>query len=694
MPRIPDVTDLGQRRVPRSATGVVRNRAGEIFGRALEEVGDTVQRAQDQRRERERNAEDRLQLAQAKRDVLMADSEISSTLNEDGDYATFDKRYSEHMAKARESAATRIQNKESRELFLVDTDMTVSRGRESVRRVAWDKEVREGRRQTGVDVDAMLDGALRSPDSRIRAEFLSAIGERVDAVGVDGKRYFTAAEAEELKQTTGARYAVGWLESLPLKDQVSALEKVHGTAAAMLPEPERSQRLSHAKERLQIEEDRTQREAEMSRRIAMAESREALRDSEADAFAARAVGMTDAALPPRAMYLAAYGNDGAERYDRVARRFSVYDAVSTAVELPPDQATKMLSEYKPVAQLGAADAAEVQRAAISLYQQQRKALETDPAAGIIARDAQTRDLYTEAANGDAGAAVQYVARVRSRAAAMGLAPRILPKAATERLALELTFDPDKPGKRTETLQALREQWGRHYPQVIREIAPKLEGDARIVAAMRPQAAKVYDSVVAQGGSKVIGLLDTDKKRDVQKYARQALGPFIETVISNPDAEARINEHIEAVQLLAASMVNRGVPPGDAAERAADMVVRERYQFRDSLRVPVGLDADRIASGAEAIKASIRPADLAVKSRPTATMDQSQNDLAALIRKEGAWFTLGDETGAELRVPVNGRMLPVTLSTGKPVRRTWGELREFREAAESRGQNPPIGVLFN
>lgn len=694
MARIPDIGDMGQRRLPRAAGGVVRNRAGEIFGGALQEVGDTVQRAQDQRRERQRNADDRLQTAQAKRDVLMADSEISSTLNEDGDYATFDKRYSEHMAKARESAAARIQNKESRELFLIDTDMTVSRGRESVRRVAWDKEVREGRRQTGVDVDAMLDGALRSPDTRIRAEFLSAIGERVDAVGEDGKRYFTAAEAEELKQATGARYAVGWLESLPLKEQVAALEKVHGTATAMLPEPERTQRLAHAKERLRIEEDRIERERKMDQRIAQAEAREALRDSEADAFAARAVGMTDAALPSRSLYVAAYGDKGAERYDRVARRFSVYDAVSTAVELPRDQAAKMLAEYRPVEQIGAADAAEVQRAAISLYTQQRKALEADPAAGIIARDQQTRDLYTEAANGDAGAAVQYVARVRSRAAAMGLAPRILPKAATDRLALELTFNPEKPGKRTETLQALREQWGRHYPQVIREIAPKLEGDARIVAAMRPDAAKVYDSVVAQGAGKVIGLLDTDTKRKVQDASRQALEPFVETVISSPDAEARISEHIEAVQLLAASMVNRGVDPGDAAERAADMIVRERYQFRDSLRVPVGIDADQIQIGAETIKAAIRPADLAVRARPTATMEQTQNDLAALIRKEGAWFTLGDETGAELRVPVNGRMLPVMLSTGKPLRRTWGELSELREATESREQNPPIGGLFN
>lgn len=698
MARIPDISDLGGRRNPRSASGVVRNRAGEIFGRALEDFGDTVARAQDRSRARKQDADDRLQLAQAKRDVLLADTEISATLSQDGDYSTYDKRYSEHMSKARVAAAERIQNKESRELFLIDTDMTVARGRESVRRAAWNQEVKEGRRQTEQDVDSLLDGALRSPDPRIRAEFLTAVSARVDAVAEGdaenpGKGYLSNAEAADLKRITGSKYAIGWLESLPLREQVGALEKVHGTPTALLPEPERSQRLSHAKERLRIEEDRARREREMDARLRAAEARETLHEAEADAFAARANGIADAALPARTLYVAAYGDEGAARYERSSKRFSVYDAVSTAVELPRAEAAKMLAEYRPATQMGAADAADVQRAAVTLYQQQRKALETDPAAGIIARDPVARSLYAEAANGDAGAAAQYVARVRSRAAAMELPAMILPRAAADRLAVELTFNPDKPARRAEAIQGLREQWGKNFPQVIREISPKLEGDARIVAEMRPEAAKVYDSVVAQGKSRVMGLLGDGVKREVQDASRKALEPFIDTMLSNPDAEARINEHVEAVQLLASSMVNRGADPGDAAEKAADMIVRERYEFRDSLRVPKDFDADQVESAAESIKASIRPQDLAVRTRPTATLEQTQNDLAALIRREGAWFTVGDESGVELRVPVAGRMLPVMLSSGRPLRRTWGELLAVKTTVADE-QDPPIGLLLN
>ena len=135
------------------------------------------------------------------------------------------------------------------------------------------------------------------------------------------------------------------LESLPLKDQVSALEKVHGTATAMLPEPERSQRLAHAKERLRIEEDRIARERMMDQRIAQAEAREALRDSEADAFAARAVGMTDAALPSRSLYVAAYGDKGADR-DRLIDEacYAVQDLRLWAVDNAPRPETRRVDK--------------------------------------------------------------------------------------------------------------------------------------------------------------------------------------------------------------------------------------------------------------------------------------------------------------------------------------------------------------
>lgn len=423
------------------------------------------------------------------------------------------------------------------------------------------------------------------------------------------------------------------------------------------------------------------RRREMDARAAMAERRDGLREAEADAFAAKAAGIK-AELPTRGAYIAAYGEEGGKRYEQASKLFSVYDVASAAAALPPEQGAAMIAQFRPTQQEGAAAQSEVQSAAAKLYVQQRKALEDDPAAGIMNRDPAIRDLFTQAANGDAAATTQYVSRVRAKAEAMGLPPVLLPKVSADSLAASLTFDPENPKRRTETLQALREQWGRHYPQIIREVAPKLEADARIVADMTPENAARYDAVIGEGRDKVMSLLDSKTKGIVQQEARKVTRPLLETLLSNGNAEAEFAEHLDAVQLMAASLVNRGADPTTAAERAFDMVIGSRYDFRGSMRIPKGIDADEVDTKSASVRMGINPANLAVKPLAFSTEEQAQEALADRIRKEGEWFTLADDTGVELRVPVEGRgLLPVVTKDGKRVRYTWSQLRAANTAPE-------------
>lgn len=427
------------------------------------------------------------------------------------------------------------------------------------------------------------------------------------------------------------------------------------------------------RERLRSAAESEIRRREMEARAAQADARDSLREAEADAFAAKASGI-DATLPSRGQYLAAYGEEGAKRYEQASRMFGVYDTVAAAVAMPAEEGRRLIESYKPTQQEGAAAAVDVQSSAAKLYAQQRAALEKDPATGIMARDPNVKSLFEQVANGNAAAVPQYVAAVRSQAKAMGVAPRLLPEISADSLATALTFNPEKPGDRSENIQAMRQQWGRYFPQVMREIAPKLEADARIVAEMAPEDAKRFDGVLAQGRDKVYGLLDSKAKGDVQKASRDALLPLMETLVSNPDAEARFGEHLDAVQLMAASLVNRGMNPNEAASRAFDMVIGKRYAFRDSMRIPTGIDPDQVASRADRVRMTIKPSDLAVQPMRFSTEEQAQEALASRIRKEGAWFTTSDDAGVELRVPVEGRgLLPVVTKDGKRVRMTWAEL---------------------
>lgn len=678
MARIPDVTDLGQRRVPRTAGGIVQDRSGQIIGQAIADTGETIMRAQDQRRD----ANTRLEMSKAKRDFLLAESEVSSELDQNPDWSSHSKTYSERMAKAREAAAAGISEGRAREEFMLDTDVSVARGLEGVKRRARDIEVQSGRRDALTDSEALLNGALNTSDERIRAEMLNALSARLDAVSDGdennpGTGYFRNGEVQSIKTKLVGQYAEGRLDALPLRERVAMLENYEGTPAALMGAPERIQRLSIEKERLRVEDERLAREAKMEARIAAAEAEVALRDAESDAFAAKASGVDGAALPPRSLYIRAYGPEGAKRYEQSARRFSVYDAVSTVVTLPPAEAKEILDRYAPTSQEGAAGRAAAQAEAEKLYERLRKELVDDPATGIMERDAEIRALYEAGRGGDAAASAQYAQRVRAKADAMALPPKLLPKQDEAYYTALLTFDPENPRRRVEALQSLSAQWGRYFPQVIREIGPKLESDARIVANMTPENARKYDAVLAQGKKKIDDQLTDDQKDRIKGSVRDQLQPFMESIMHTPDSESRINEHVEATQLLAMSLVNRGAEPAAAAKQAADMVVNERYQYRGSIRVPKGFDVDAIDRGADRLRREIKPETLAVAPSRFGTVEESRLDLATLIQKEGEWVTYldaeGREAGLELLVPIGGSMKPVITTDGKRMRRTWDEL---------------------
>jgi len=247
MARIPDIGDMGQRRLPRAAGGVVRNRAGEIFGGALQEAGDTVQRVQD----REREIEDRRQIAEAKRDVIVADSEVSGELAADGDFQTHEARYRKRMGEARAKASEKIQRGQARELFLLDTDVDVARGVEALRKQVAVKERGFRFQSLQNDIGTITDAALREPSEAKRSAYLQSLNQRIkveqDAGTID------AADADAMRREASAKYADAWLDSLPLKDQVRVLGSPDGTTAEFLPEPLRLQRYEQAKARYRTE---------------------------------------------------------------------------------------------------------------------------------------------------------------------------------------------------------------------------------------------------------------------------------------------------------------------------------------------------------------------------------------------------------------------------------------------------------
>jgi hypothetical protein len=418
------------------------------------------------------------------------------------------------------------------------------------------------------------------------------------------------------------------------------------------------------------------REAEA--RARQAELQQSLSNDLKDSFAARQAGLP-ANLPSKERFDAAFGAKSAEHYQNATASWGIFDVVAQAANENPADAQKTLAQLKPTEQSGAANATDRYQDGVKLWAQQRKQLEEDPAATLVARDPKLAALMQQATTPQG--AQKYLSAIQARESALGVEkPRLLPVAYADEMARSLAFDPEKPTQRIETLQSLQAAYGKAFPKIIEEIAPKLDGHARVLVNMLPEDAKRLDAAVAQGAKTINDLLPKNNQADITTYVDQNLSGLSRTLADNPDAESRIHEHREAAQLLAGSLVLRGASPREAAKMATDAVVNNRYTFTDTARIPLPYDSRRVLEGAQAklLDASRAPLSVAVGDRSDATA--AVKDIQEHVREKGYWITNEDETGLVLRIPHRRGMGEVYDAKGKRIEYTWDELLKTRPAS--------------
>ena len=530
-----------------------------------------------------------------------------------------------------------------------------------------------------------LDGLTRSTDAArtavdfrpqdfdtIAAEQLGAI----DAAGLPDDR------RQEARQAALERIAQSAVESRIRRDPYGmrkALgdEQTKDSAIRSLPYEARQQARNAAESEIR------RREAEA--RARQAEQRDMLRGDIEDAFAQRQMGLP-ASLPERSRFVAAYGAEGAARYQAASTRWGAFDAAGDAALLPPAEAAKRLETLKGTGgQEGAADRLQAYDLAVRLYGEQRRALEADPAGVLLRRDSALAAAL-QAGESDPAALAAYVSKMRGAQEALGLGEkaRILPAAYAEAVAQDLEPDPEKPGARAEKLGALAAQWGKAWPTVVREIAPKLEGAARVMVNMRPEAAVRLDAALSQDVQKAAAALPRGEAAAIDERIATELEPFANSLADNLDAESRIGEHASAAKALALSLRLRGIGAADAATQAVQAVVGDQYEFRGLARIPRAYDPDRVMDGAKAAQERALTEPLAILAMPNSDAAAAQRDLKYNVRTSGYWATNADGTGLVLRIPSTRGQGTVRRADGTPVQYTWEELATLET---TRGPGP-------
>lgn len=337
MPRIPDASQLGysasQTRTPR-----FQNRSGQIVADAAGRLAGTVGQVADVLQERE----DKFAYAQAKSSLLQADIEARRSLENDQDWSTYEKRYSEQMGKAREVASGLIRGNRDRALFDMDAKLDVERGVGEVRGLARRKEVDNGR----ASLDGMLEtnrtAALNAADESTRSALIGATIDSID--GAIAKGYVSAEEGTGLRKTWTANYAEGFVDVQPLERQIAVLKKPEGTPANFLAPDRRANLLKSALNEQRILKDRAEAEAEARQ----AELRVALSERVRDASAAYRMGLDFDDPPSKTDFMLALGpQKGEQAFAELQKDQDLSVELNSLSRLPPAEQRAALAKLEP-----------------------------------------------------------------------------------------------------------------------------------------------------------------------------------------------------------------------------------------------------------------------------------------------------------------------------------------------------------
>jgi soluble lytic murein transglycosylase len=176
----------------------VRN-AGAV-GDAVAGIGDQLARTGNQMIEKQ----DRMAYAAAKTALITADVKTRAELQNDPDYATYDKRYDAAMLAARQQASKLIQSKSDRGLFEMDAGADIERGRAPVQSLATTKRVVARKAVLNDGLETLRDTGRHATDDETHFQIVHTASELI--TGAEKSGDIDPLEASNLRRTWPAEY--------------------------------------------------------------------------------------------------------------------------------------------------------------------------------------------------------------------------------------------------------------------------------------------------------------------------------------------------------------------------------------------------------------------------------------------------------------------------------------------------------
>jgi hypothetical protein len=347
-----------------------------------------------------------------------------------------------------------------------------------------------------------------------------------------------------------------------------------------------------------------------------------------------------------------------------------------------------------------AAAAKRQAEVAKAVMQVRKERDEDPAQFAITRIPSVQDAWQTfakiQADGAAGladkqaAARDFVNKTTLEQQKAGVAPtdiRVLPKGYTESLKARLD-SPQEAGGTDNVVKQIKNEaslWGTNWPAVYRQIAPEVSPLVRVIGSgVSDQAGRILTELAPQKLSDILKDESTDKSNQVKKDVLTAFTPFIKSMAGNEGGIGLFNDFRSQGEKLSAYYIVNGMNSADASQKAFKELIGDRYDFKDSWRMPKGLaqSADDVQRGTVQ---AMRDLEAIGITPPRDTIGGLSSDYlvkakADAIRRDGKWVTAPDESG--LALVYNDEA--VRRADGKPLVMSWSQLGTIAERARREG----------
>lgn len=260
------------------------------------------------------------------------------------------------------------------------------------------------------------------------------------------------------------------------------------------------------------------------------------------------------------------------------------------------------------------------------------------------------------------------------------APKVLSSGQASALVQQFN-NPQNPDKRADNMLqiigGMEQRYGQYFPQAMTELHKAgLPVEAVALAQVKDDPAVRGRMAMAVNAGRETLKKAVGETTDIDKSLQGALGNFNKTLIGYPDGAKISATQAQAVQLYAYQLSLEGEKnPGP---RAVQDIIGKHYTFADTYRVPTGVDPDLVGTGASTIRGALRPEALAVPPGGTfapGTTDQTKRDLTSkILKSQGVWVTLPDDSGLALRWPQSAGFAAARDSHGKPITYNWAQLR--------------------